>query len=78
MNSLVEFDRPHYDLFTRYDDQAGTNYVGGLVGSIKCERVDTAKPVSNSNGHESTKSQSECAEGNYQQPLGSGPDDFDV
>lgn len=56
---MVTFDHSHYDMFDNGDHREKT-YVGGIVGSIKCEVVDASTAVSNTNGSPSTQHQSQC------------------
>lgn len=58
---IVAFDRSHSAMFeASKSDRGPIAYVGGLVESIKCQVVDSDYPVSNTNGHVSTKSQHKC------------------
>lgn len=59
-DELVRFDHSHKYMFEGFNERGEKKYVGGLVRTIRCQVVDEAEYVANTNGHVSTKSQVSC------------------
>ena len=59
---MVTFDRSHYNMLDRLNNETKKNAVGGLVESIKCEFVNVTTPLLDTvwNKHLSAMHESHC------------------